>query len=140
MPRFLWHPLVNMLGDRPTHTTPSKLVIYLFLGPKSSEMSKSTQYLLISLPASITPSESTDEAFEALKAAASSDQSTVTAFRIPEFKIGTLDTLVQQADELGKLELSCEAVANKVGETLRTVLEGDEAKIAQQKTVNDSWS
>ena len=103
-------------------------------------MSKSTQYLLISLPTSITPSENRDEAFGALRAAVPGDHGTVTPFRIPEFKIGTLDALVQQADELGKLEVSCEAVASKVGETLRIILEGDEAKIAQQKTVNDSWS
>lgn len=49
-----------------------------------------------------------------------------------------MDALVQQADELAKLEGLCESVTAKVGDSLRTILEGDEAKISQQKTVNDS--
>ena len=63
---------------------------------------------------------------------------TVQPFKIPEFKIGTLDALVQQADELAKLESSCQGVVAKVGDSLKNLLEGDEDKIAQQKTVNDS--
>ena len=59
-------------------------------------------------------------------------------FTIPEFKVGTLDALVQQADDLTKLEGACESVANKVSDSLKAVLEGDEGKLAQQKTVNDS--
>ena len=59
-------------------------------------------------------------------------------FKIPEFKIGTLDALVQQADDLAKLENACEGVVAKMGDSLKSLLEGDEDKIAQQKTVNDS--
>ena len=98
-------------------------------------MPDSTQYLLVSLPASISPSNDREEALAALK---STVDDTVIPFNIPEFKIGTLDALVQQADDLAKLESSCEAVVAKVGDALRSLLEGDESKIAQQKTVNDS--
>lgn len=101
-------------------------------------MSKNTKFLLISLPASISPTNSHDEALTALRSAVTTDYGTVFPFAIPEFKIGTLDALVQQADELAKLEAGCEAVAGKVGDSLKTILEGDEGKIAQQKTVNDS--
>lgn len=45
---------------------------------------------------------------------------------------------MSQADELSKLEQACEGVVAKVGDSLRTILEGDEEKIKQQKTVNDS--
>lgn len=45
---------------------------------------------------------------------------------------------MQQADELAKLESGCEAVVGKVGDSLKVILDGDEGKIAQQKTVNDS--
>ncbi|KAL8851267.1 MAG: hypothetical protein Q9221_003797 [Calogaya cf. arnoldii] len=100
-------------------------------------MSKNTRFLLVSLPASISPSNDHDEALTALRSAVTTDYGTVFPFSIPEFKIGTLDALVQQADELAKLESGCEAVVGKVGDSLRTILEGDEAKIAQQKTVND---
>ena len=101
-------------------------------------MSKSNFYLLVSLPTSISPSADQDEAFSSLQATASKESELVVPFSIPEFKIGTLDALVQQADDLAKLEAHCEAVAGKVGESLKSVLEGDEDKVAQQKTVNDS--
>ena len=102
-------------------------------------MSKQMQYLLISLPTSISPSNDHEEAFGALQAAVPGENGMTSPFTIPEFKIGTLDALVQQADELAKLESACEGVANKVDDSLKNILEGDEAKIAQQKTVNDSW-
>jgi len=102
------------------------------------EMSKSTKYLLVSLPTSISPSNDHDEALTALRSTVSSDNGTVFPFKIPDFKIGTLDALVQQADDLAKLEGACEAVVAKVVDSLRSILEGDEAKISQQKTVNDS--
>ena len=101
-------------------------------------MSKNAQYILVSLPTSISSSNDHEEAFGALQATVARDSETVLPFTIPEFKIGTLDALVQQADDLAKLESTCEAVANKVGDSLKTILEGDESKIAQQKTVNDS--
>ena len=68
------------------------------------------------------------------------DYGTVTPFNIPPFKVGTLDILVQQADELAKLATSCEGAVGKVGDTLRNILEGDEEKIQQQKMVNDRES
>jgi V-type H+-transporting ATPase subunit C len=59
-------------------------------------------------------------------------------FAIPNFKIGTLDALVQQADDLSKLNNACESVVAKVGDSLKQILDGDEGKIQQQKTINDS--
>lgn len=100
-------------------------------------MSGPTKYILVSLPSSISPSNAQEEGLTALRATVGADGS-VQPFKIPEFKIGTLDALVQQADDLAKLESSCEAVVAKVGDSLRSLLEGDEDKIAQQKTVNDS--
>ncbi|KAI9698977.1 MAG: Vacuolar ATP synthase subunit C [Candelina mexicana] len=96
-----------------------------------------TKYLLVSLPTSISPSNQHDEALTALRSSISKDYGTVSPFAIPEFKIGTLDALVQQADELAKLDAACEGIVSKVGESLRNMLEGDEEKIARQKTVND---
>lgn len=101
-------------------------------------MSKGLKYLLVSLPTSISPSNDHDEALTALRSAVTTDYGDVFPFHIPEFKIGTLDALVQQADDLAKLDAGCEGVVSKVGDSLRTILEGDEAKISQQKTVNDS--
>lgn len=91
--------------------------------------------MLVSLPSSI----SNDDALTALKSTVA-DNGTVLPFKIPDFKIGSVDVLIQQADDLAKLESSCQAVVGKVGESLRSLLEGDEEKISQQKTVNDSES
>lgn len=101
-------------------------------------MSKGLKYLLVSLPTSISPTNDHDEALTALRSAVTTDYGTVFPFQIPEFKIGTLDALVQQADDLSKLEVGCEGVVSKVGDSLKNILQGDEEKIAQQKTVNDS--
>jgi V-type H+-transporting ATPase subunit C len=103
------------------------------------EMSKNAKYLFVSVPASVTPSGHKDDAIQALQKAASKDYATVSPFPVPEFKIGTLDALIQQSEELAKLSGTCESVVSKVGDSLRNILEGDEGKIAQQKTVNDSW-
>jgi V-type H+-transporting ATPase subunit C len=101
-------------------------------------MSKSTKYLLVSLPSSITPSHHRDDALDAITATVGSYNGSVAPFSIPEFKIGTLDALVQQADELAKLEAACQGVVSKVGDALKNILEGDEAQIEKMKTVNDS--
>ncbi|KAH8727680.1 hypothetical protein GQ44DRAFT_703622 [Phaeosphaeriaceae sp. PMI808] len=99
-------------------------------------MSKGTKYLLVSLPTSISPSAHADEALTALRSTVTSDAGNTFAFAIPNFKIGTLDALVQQADDLAKLNSACEGVVNKVGDSLRTILD-DEEKVQQQKTIND---
>lgn len=101
-------------------------------------MSKPSKYLLLSLPTSIVPSHHRDDALEAVSSTVAPD--TAASFPIPEFKIGTLDALVQQADELAKLEASCQGVVAKVGDALKNILEGDEAQIEQMKVVNDSTS
>ncbi|KZF26315.1 vacuolar ATP synthase-like protein subunit C 1 [Xylona heveae TC161] len=98
-------------------------------------MSHQARYMLVSLPTSISPTNDRDEAFTALQSTVSSDFGTVSPFSIPEFKIGTLDALVQQADELAKLDAACEGVIGKVGDSLRSILGGDESKLNQQKRV-----
>lgn len=102
-------------------------------------MSK-TKYLLVSLPTSITTSNHRDDALDAISTTVSPDNGSVSPFPIPEFKIGTLDTLVQQADELSKLESACQGVVSKVGDALKNILD-DEAQIDKMKAVNDSmWA
>jgi hypothetical protein len=97
-----------------------------------------SKYLLVSLPTSISSSGDKDEALTTLRSSVSTNNGTTYPFAIPEFKIGTLDALVQQADDLTKLSNSCQAVVGKVGDSLRSILDGDEDKIEQQKTINDS--
>ena len=100
-------------------------------------MSRPSTYILLSLPTSITPSSHKDEALQAIQSTVGNEGNT-TPFNIPAFKIGTLDALVQQADDLAKLSAACEGAVGKVGDSLRSLLDNDEGKIADQKTINDS--
>lgn len=101
-------------------------------------MSKNSKYLFISVPSSITPSGHKDDAIQSLQTAVNESYGTVLPLSIPEFKIGTLDALIQQSEELAKLESMCNGVVSKVGDTLKNILDGDEEKMAQHKSVNDS--
>ncbi|KAK3945240.1 hypothetical protein QBC46DRAFT_371654 [Diplogelasinospora grovesii] len=92
-----------------------------------------TQYNLVSLPSRIFD----DDPISSLSATVGRDHGEVLPFSIPSFKIGTLDALVQQADDLAKLNSGCEAVVSKVADSLKAILDGDEEKAAQQKMVND---
>lgn len=95
------------------------------------------KYIIVSLPQGIFDSSSRDDALSALSAVVSPENGSTQPLVIPDFKIGTLDALVQQADDLAKLEAACGAVVSKVADSLRTILGGDEDKIVQQKMVND---
>ncbi|KAI3558731.1 V-ATPase subunit C [Colletotrichum abscissum] len=97
----------------------------------------STKYALVSLPLGIFDSGDKDDALSSLSATISPENGSVRPFNIPDFKIGTLDALVQQADDLAKLESTCQAVVAKVADSLKSILDGDEDKISQQKMVND---
>lgn len=87
-----------------------------------------SKYLLVALPTSIDRSNDLSEAFDRLRAVITPDGgTTVSAFPIPEFKIGTLDALVLQADELAKLDANVEGAVAKVSDVLRNIVPGQEA-------------
>lgn len=100
-------------------------------------MSGKVKYLFVSVPTSIARSGHKDDAIQSLQKSVTESYGTVASFPIPEFKIGTLDALIQQSDELSRLEGLCSGVAAKVGDCLRSILDGDEAKMSQHKSVND---
>ncbi|KAI1209476.1 ATPase, V1 complex, subunit C [Annulohypoxylon truncatum] len=95
------------------------------------------KYVLLSLPLSTFDTGDKEEALESVKGIITSKNGTVLPFPVPNFKIGTLDALVQQADDLAKLSAGCEGVVSKVGDSLRSLYEGNEEKASQQKNVND---
>lgn len=104
-------------------------------------MAGQTRYVLLSLPLGVFDSSSDkEEAIEALRATVSADSGHVLPFRVPDFKIGTLDALVQQAEDLAKLEATCQSVVAKVADSLRSVLGSHPDRTAQYKMVNDSPS
>jgi V-type H+-transporting ATPase subunit C len=93
------------------------------------------RYLLIALPASIDRNHDPEDAFNKICSVIPSDAGTASLFPIPEFKIGTLDALVLQADELAKLDANVEAAVNKVVDVLRNIVPGQEGG---HKLVNES--
>ncbi|EME48718.1 hypothetical protein DOTSEDRAFT_67679 [Dothistroma septosporum NZE10] len=97
----------------------------------------SQTFFLVSLPSSVSPSGQRDEALTALRSGVNPNDGTTYPFSVPEFKVGTLDALVQQADDLAKLDQGCRGVVDKVGDSLRSLLDGDEEKLQEQKVVND---
>ncbi|KIW99614.1 uncharacterized protein Z518_11027 [Rhinocladiella mackenziei CBS 650.93] len=96
-----------------------------------------SKYIAVSVPSSVTPSGHKEDAISSLEKAVNPSNGEVIPFSVPEFKIGTLDALLQQSDDLAKLEGLCNAVVSKVGDTLKNILDGDEEKIAMHKNVND---
>jgi V-type H+-transporting ATPase subunit C len=101
-------------------------------------MPSPTKQILISLPLRIFNSPEEEDALSSLSTTISPDNGTVYPFSIPSFKIGTLDALVQQADDLAKLDSTCEGVVAKIADSLKSILDGDEEKAAQHKMANDS--
>ncbi|KAK0666220.1 putative vacuolar ATP synthase [Cercophora samala] len=91
------------------------------------------QYILVSLPLRVFD----DDPLKSLAATVGRDNGEVLPYPVPSFKIGTLDALVQHADDLTKLNGACEAAVAKVADSLKGILDGDEDLVAQQKIVND---
>ncbi|KAG6006282.1 hypothetical protein E4U21_007164 [Claviceps maximensis] len=96
-----------------------------------------SRYAVVSLPLGAFDTSNKDDATSSLSTIIPSDIGSVSPFNIPEFKIGTLDGLVQQADDLAKLESTCQAVVAKVGDSLKSILNNDEERLAAYKMVND---
>ena len=101
-------------------------------------MPEKTKYLFVALPSSITPSGHKDDAIGSIQRAVRSENGLVTLFSVPDFKVGTLDGLIQQSEELGRIESLCKGVVSKVGDTLSNVLDGNNDQIIMHKNVNDS--
>lgn len=101
-------------------------------------MSTGDRYALLSLPLSVEPSAHEEDVLKLLLNTIPSELANTTVkFPIPSFKIGTLDALVRQADELAKLDGQVEAAVAKGSEVLRSVL-NDDSKVKDLKKVNDS--
>ncbi|KAG0352318.1 Vacuolar ATP synthase subunit C, partial [Gamsiella multidivaricata] len=76
--------------------------------------------------------------FKAKIASSQNDLSEVTPLPIPEFKIGTLDTLVVLSEDLAKQDTAFESSCNKLVDIIRSLLGTDaHAKLAGSLSVNE---
>jgi len=96
-----------------------------------------SSYFVISAPAETTK----EEVVNSLRSKISG-QAEIRPFRLPDFKIGTLDSLVVLSDDLGKYDQSFEGITNKIAENLKTLVHGDVEQwknnlIVDDKSVDD---
>ncbi|XP_074065859.1 V-type proton ATPase subunit C 2 isoform X1 [Macrotis lagotis] len=59
-----------------------------------------------------------------------------TKFAIPDFKVGTLDSLVGLSDELGKLDISAESLIKKMAQCVVEVMEDAKGKVHENLLAN----
>ncbi|KAI1315647.1 Vacuolar ATP synthase subunit C [Mortierella claussenii] len=76
--------------------------------------------------------------FKAKIASSQNDLSEVSPLPIPDFKIGTLDTLVLLSEDLAKQDTAFESSVNKLADTIRSLLGAEAAtKLAGSLSVNE---
>ncbi|AAS52066.1 ADR146Cp [Eremothecium gossypii ATCC 10895] len=81
--------------------------------------SPAKQLLLLSLPADARPAQHSDmDAQTWLLRELLGGRATVSEFAVPEFKIGSLDALVLQSEELGRVDAQVHAALGKIEEAL----------------------
>ncbi|KAI9361220.1 ATPase, V1 complex, subunit C [Zopfochytrium polystomum] len=91
---------------------------------------------LLSAPAEPTRTETVAKLREKISSKAS-DLADVFPFNLPDFKVGTLDTLVVLSDDLAKSDAAFEAITVKIGENLRGLLSNDLDQWRNNLTVNE---
>ncbi|ORY05996.1 ATPase, V1 complex, subunit C [Basidiobolus meristosporus CBS 931.73] len=90
------------------------------------------QYWLVSVPAN----GSKDSSFQSLRTSIN-EVAEASALELPEFKIGTLDTLVILSDDLVKYDQAFESTVVKMVDNLKALLRGDLAQLEEALTVNE---
>ncbi|KAI9336087.1 ATPase, V1 complex, subunit C [Obelidium mucronatum] len=93
-------------------------------------------YWLISAPPNPTKQETVSKLREKI-ASKSADLSEVFPFNLPDFKVGTLDTLVVLSDDLVKADATFESVTMKIGDNLRALLNNDLDQWRSNLSVNE---
>ncbi|KAK9465259.1 hypothetical protein V1512DRAFT_272280 [Lipomyces arxii] len=99
-----------------------------------------TLYYLLSLPTSVAPPGADPESSlvkDLTTTLLLPSKDDVTQFLIPHFKIGTLDQLVQQSEELSKFDSQFESAVSRSVEVLKNIYVDEPEQIAAAKIVAD---
>ncbi|KAK9474787.1 uncharacterized protein V1510DRAFT_410664 [Dipodascopsis tothii] len=98
-----------------------------------------TPYFVVSLPSSVAPSGGVPELTltKDLAATMQLPADDVSQLLVPHFKIGTLDQLVQQSEEITKMDGQFEGVVARTADILKNIYEGEPAQVAAAKSVLD---
>lgn len=99
----------------------------------------SNVFYLLSLPSSAAPSggDPEDQLESWYSSSLNLPSSDVHHFDIPSFKIGTLDSLVQQSEELAKLDGQFGGIVAKIADVIGSLYEDNAAHINAAKRVDD---
>lgn len=89
----------------------------------------------ISAPANKTKQETIEKLSAAFK---KNQYAEIFPFVIPEFKVGTLNSLMVLSDELAKADITLEAIVLKIAETLKSLLKNDLQQWKEYLLVADS--
>ncbi|KAJ3248103.1 Vacuolar ATP synthase subunit C [Chytriomyces hyalinus] len=93
-------------------------------------------YWVLSAPPNPTKQDTVAKLREKI-ASKSADLAEVLPFNLPDFKVGTLDTLVVLSDDLVKSDATFESVAVKIGDNLRALLNNDVDQWRNNLSVSD---
>ncbi|KAJ3127310.1 Vacuolar ATP synthase subunit C [Nowakowskiella sp. JEL0407] len=94
------------------------------------------EYWFISAPADPTKQDTVAKLKDKI-ASKSADYSELFPFSLPDFKIGTLDSLVLLSDDLNKVDATFEGIVGKLSDNLRTLLGDDTDQWRSNLSVND---
>lgn len=97
-------------------------------------------YILLSLPSNASPeSANVHDSFEWLTTRLLEGKSVVNKLSIPNFKIGTLDSLVAQSEELNKIDDQLAGSVTKVIEILSNLYDNNLPLVNASKKVDDKY-
>uniref|UniRef100_G3W7U7 V-type proton ATPase subunit C n=1 Tax=Sarcophilus harrisii TaxID=9305 RepID=G3W7U7_SARHA len=100
---------------------------------KRKDLNMSSEFWLISAPGD----KENLQALERMNTVTSkSNLSHNTKFAIPDFKVGTLDSLVGLSDELGKLDTFAESLIKKMAQCVVEVMEDTKGKVYENLLAN----
>ncbi|KAJ3043755.1 hypothetical protein HDV00_004161 [Rhizophlyctis rosea] len=99
-------------------------------------MSPGNSYLFISAPADPTKQDAVNKLKEKI-ASKHNELAEIFPFTLPDFKVGTLDSLVVLSDDLQKMDQNFESITVKISENMRTLLNNDVEQWKLNLTVSD---
>ncbi|KAJ3108214.1 hypothetical protein HDU97_001748 [Phlyctochytrium planicorne] len=92
---------------------------------------------ILSAPADPTKTETASKLRDKI-ASKTNDFAELITFTLPDFKVGTLDSLVVLSDELAKADATYESTTVKIAENMKSLLGGDLERWKSNLVVNDS--
>ena len=109
------------------------LVVLIMCHQKTpGQMSTLSPFLFISAPAEATKQQTTEKVREKLIQTAE-----VFPISLPDFKVGTLDSLYILSDTLSKTDLNFTQIVSKIADSFKSLIQNDQAFISAL-SVSDS--